>query len=304
MELRHLRYFCAVAERKSFTLAARYLHVSQSGVSGQIRSLESEMGLKLLKRNRRDVSLTPEGAVFAREAAEILAHADRAIEMTVRASQGQYGNLSVGLCGPATAPFLPALIREFRKRQPEVSLALKDVSPVDQPAALANGFLDVGFTRSIPPEFRRALDSEVFFREPVVVALPETHPLARESAIRLAQLAAEPFVLYSRVAAPDLFDATIGFCRKAKFSPQVVDMPTLWQSVLTLVEAGEGVALIPACVQQLRSNGVVFRTLRDPGCLLDVVLAWRRDELNAIRDCFLALLRNNRPETKLRVQHA
>src|SRR5271155_3945099 len=118
MELRHLRYFCAVAELQSFTRAARYLHVSQSGVSGQVRDLENEIRVKLLRRNQREVSLTPEGAVFLREAREILQRSERAIEMTVRASRGQFGKLSIGLCGPATAPFLPRLIRGFRKRQP------------------------------------------------------------------------------------------------------------------------------------------------------------------------------------------
>ena len=284
-------------------MAARYLHVSQSGVSGQIRDLEKEIGVKLLHRSQRDVSLTPQGAVFFREAREILAQADRAVEMAVRASHGQYGKLSVGLCGPATAPFLPALIREFREQHPGVSLALKDIEPVQQPSALANAVIDVGFTRSIPAEFRKTLDSEIFFRERVVAALPKGHALSNEPAIRLAQLAAEPVVLYSRAGAPDLFDALVGFCRKAKFSPHVVDTPSLWQSVLTLVEAGEGVALIPACVQQLRSTGVIFRPLHDQGCLLDVVLAWRRDEPSAIRDGFLALLRKRRPEIERQMDH-
>src|SRR5271165_346221 len=127
MELRHLRYFCAVAEHQSFTLAARRLHVSQSGVSGQVRDLEKEIGIALLQRNSRQVSLTPEGAIFLREAREILQHSERAVDLAVRASRGQFGKLTIGLCGPATAPFLPRLIRGFRKRQPGVNLSLKDI---------------------------------------------------------------------------------------------------------------------------------------------------------------------------------
>ena len=295
MELRHLRYFCAVAEQQSFTLAARHLHVSQSGISGQVRALEDEIGLRLLRRNQREVSLTPGGAVFLREAREILAHAQRAVQMTVRASQGQHGQLSIGLCGPATAPFLPRLIREFRKQQPTVLLALKELGPAHQPAALADGVIDIGFTRSIPAEFKRVLDSELFFREPIVAALPKGHPLAVKPAVRLTQLAAHTLVLYHRDGSPALFDAIIGFCRRAKFSPRLIDGPNQWQSVLTLVEAGEGVALIPECVQQLRSNGVIFRRLRDRSCFVDVVLAWRRAEPNVVRDAFLELLRKNRP---------
>jgi DNA-binding transcriptional LysR family regulator len=216
--------------------------------------------------------------------------------MAVRASQGQYGKLTVGLCGPATAPFLPGLIREFKKRQPGVTVSLKDMDPARQPVALANGVIDIGFTRSVPPEFQKVLRSQIFFREPLIAALPKGHPLANEPTIQLAQLAAEPFVLYARAGAPELFDTIAGFCKKAKFSPRVVDSPDLWQTVLTLVEAGEGVSLVPACVKHLRSNGVVFRTLSDRRRLLEVVLAWRQEEPSAIRDGFLHVLRKNLPE--------
>ena len=296
MELRHLRYFCAVAENQSFTLAARQLHVSQSGVSGQVRDLEKELGVTLLRRNQRDVSLTPEGAIFLREAREILARSERAVEMVVRASRGQFGELGIGLCGPATAPFLPRLIREFREREPGVTVALKDLSPALQPEALAHGEIDIGFTRGIPPEFRKVLRSEVLFREPLLAALPREHALTKERTIRVAQLAKDRFVLYAREGAPEMFDAIVAICKKAKYCPRIVASPNLWQTVLTMVEAGEGVAIVPACVQQLRSDGVSFHPLIDRGCHMDVVLAWRRDEPNAIRDGFLDLLRNNRAE--------
>jgi DNA-binding transcriptional LysR family regulator len=304
MELRHLRYFCAVAEEKSFTAASRRLHISQSGVSGQIRDLEKEVGAMLLRRNQREVSLTPEGAIFLREAQEILSHAERAVEMVARASRGQLGRISIGLCGPATAPILPRLIREFRKRQPGVLVALKDVEPASQPASLVSGEIDIGFTRSVPPEYRKDLGSELFFREPIVAALPDGHPLAKEEAIQLGQLSRERFVLYAREGAPELFDAIVSLCRRAKFSPNIVDTPKLWQSVLTLVEAGEGAALVPACVQHLRSNGVTIKTLRERNCQVDVIVAWRRDHPDAIRDGFLTLLRRNRPDIERRMGHA
>jgi DNA-binding transcriptional LysR family regulator len=296
MELRHLRYFCTVAKYQSFTTAARALHVSQSGVSGQIRDLEKELGVSLLRRNQREVSLTPEGAVFLREAQEILDRSEQAIELAVRASRGQFGQLTIGLCGPATAPFLPRLIREFRKDQPGVKLALKNIDPVGQPGALVNREIDIGFARSIPPQLKPVLSSEVFFREPVLAALPKGHALGGERSVHLSQLAADRFVLYSRDGAPDLFDALVSFCKKAKFSPNIVDSPNLWQSVLTMVEADEGVALVPACVQHLRSDGVTFHPLRGRNRVLDVILAWRRNEPDAIRDTFLDLLRKSRPE--------
>jgi DNA-binding transcriptional LysR family regulator len=295
MELRHLRYFCAVAEHQSFTLAARHLHISQSGISGQVSDLEKEIGVKLLNRNQREVSLTSQGAVFLREAREILEHAERAVELAVRASRGQFGKLTIGLCGPATAPFLPRLIRSFRKREPDVTLALRDIDPAGQPEALVRRDIDIGFTRSILPQLRPQLHSELLFREPLVVVLPKGHPLATEPTIAISQLSAQRFVLYSRDSAPDIFDAIVSICRKAKFSPNIVDSPNLWQSVLTMVESGEGIALVPACIQHLRANGVSFHALRDRGCMLDVILAWRRNEPDAIRDSFLDLLRANRP---------
>ncbi len=304
MELRHLRYFCAVADHQSFTLAARHLHVSQSGVSGQVRDLEKEIGIALLQRNSRDVSLTPEGAIFLREAREILKHSERAVDLAVRASRGQFGRLTIGLCGPATAPFLPRLIRGFRKSQPGVNLSLKDIDAMQQPEALIQGKIDIGFTRSIPPQFRPLLRSEVLFSEPLVAALPRGHVLSNEQSIQVAQLAADRLVLYSREGAPDLFDAIVTLCKKAKFSPKVADSPNLWQSVLTMVEAGEGVALVPSCVQHLRSNGVTFHALRDRGSMLDVILAWRNNEADAIRDSFLNLLRSSREEIVRLMQNA
>jgi DNA-binding transcriptional LysR family regulator len=304
MELRHLRYFCAVAEEQSFTSAARRLHVSQSGVSGQVKDLEAELGVTLLRRNQREVALTPEGALFLHEAQEIIARVGRAAELVTRASQGQYGKLTIGLCGPATSPFLPRLVREFKRRQPGVMLSLKDIEPARQPSALANQEIDIGFTRSIPPEFRKTLRSEIYFSEPIVAAMPRGHELLETAPIQLSQLATERLILYAREAAPELFDEIIAMCKRAKFSPNIVDTPRVWQTVLTMVEAGEGIALVPACAQHLRSNDVSFKTLRDKKCQVDVVLAWRQSDPDAIRDGFLNLLRKSRPNIERAVQES
>jgi len=298
MELRHLRYFCAVAEEQSFTLAARRLHVSQSGVSGQVRELERELGVSLFRRNTRAVSLTPEGSAFLREARNILDLSDRAVEMVMQSAKGRCGRLNIGLCGPATAPFLPRLIREFRKRQPGISLSLKDLDPAHQPEALVNGEIDVGFTRGIPASLRRTVASEVFFREPLVAVLPQGHRLENAEAISLKQLAGDRFVLYARENAPELFDAIVSLCKRARFSPDIVDTPGLWQSVLTMVEAGEGVSIVPSSVQHLRSQGTVFMPLRDRGSLIEVVLAWRADPADPVRESFLDFLRKHQVEVK------
>jgi DNA-binding transcriptional LysR family regulator len=296
MELRHLRYFCAVAEERSFTAAGRRLNVSQSGISGQIRDLEREIGVALLSRNQREVSLTSEGAAFLKEAHEILARAERAVEIARKASHGHFGKLTVGLCGPVTALFLPKLIRTFRKHHPAVTLVLKERAPSEQVAALVNGEIDVGFTRAVPVEAKHSIKSELLFREAVVAALIKDHPLAKEERISAPRLAREPLVLYSREAGPEIFDPIIAMCTRARFAPKIAATSASWQSILTLVEAGEGIALVPACVQQMRSNDVVFRPLQDGACSLDAIVAWRRNDTNAVRESLLDVLRDKRAE--------
>jgi len=296
MELRHLRYFCAVAEHGSFTTAARQLNVSQSGVSGQVRDLEKEIGVALFRRNQREVTLTPEGSDFFHEAREVLIRADRAVELVVRSSKGVSGTLTVGLCGPVTAAFLPKLIRKFRKQFPGVTLALRERAPSEQIEALLNGHIDIAFTRGIPAEFKPLLCHELLVREPLVIALPKGHPLASEQTVALKRLSNERLILFCREGAPEVFDGIVAMCKKAKFSPRIGDTPRSWQSILTMVEAGEGIAVVPSCVQHLRANDIVFRSLADKRCKVDAIFAWRRNESSTVKDSFLALLRAKRTE--------
>lgn len=295
MELRHLRYFCGVAELRSFTLAARQLNISQSGVSGQIRDLETEIGVKLLHRNQREVSLTPEGMAFWGEAREILARVERAVEITVKTSAGGSGKLTVGLCGPVTAPFLPRLICKFRRQFPGASVALKERAPAEQVDALVSREIDISFSRSIPADLRPHLNHELLLREPVVLAMHCEHPFSALSAVPVRQLAKERLVLYDRAGAPEIFDAIIAMCKRARFSPRIADSPRSWQAVLTMTEAGEGIAVVPACVRHLRADDVVFRPLKGGSCTLDAIVAWRRNEPSALLDGFLSLLRSSRP---------
>jgi DNA-binding transcriptional LysR family regulator len=295
MELRHLKYFCAVAEHRNFTVAARTLNVSQSGVSGQVRDLELEIGLLLLRRNKREVLLTPAGAVFFEEARDILMRAERAIELANRAAEGQSGKLTVGLCGPVTATFLPRVIRTFRKQHPAVALSVRERTPAEQVNALLSGMIDIGFSRSVPSDVRHLVGYELLFREPVIVAIPKAHPLAQLDAVPVSRLAPERLVLYARDGAPEVFDSITAMCRKAKFSPKVSDTPRSWHSVLTMVESSEGLALIPQCVQHLKGNDIVFRPLRDGGCKLDAMVVWRRNEPSALQESFLRLVKRKRP---------
>ena len=296
MELRHLRYFCAVAQHGSFTTAARQLNVSQSGVSGQVRDLEREIGVDLFRRKQREVTLTPEGAAFLQEAREILLRTDRAVASAVRSSQGVSGTLTVGLCGPTTAAFLPKLIRRFRKQFPGVTIALRELAPSAQIDGLLSGQIDVAFTRGIPTESKHLLFHELLVREPLIVALPKGHPLSGEQAIAISRLAEERLIVYCREGAPEVFDAIVAMCKKARFSPRIGDTPRAWQSILTMVEADEGVGIVPSCVQYLRSDEVIFRPLTDKRCQVDAIFAWRRNENSTVTDTFLTLLRAKRAE--------
>jgi DNA-binding transcriptional LysR family regulator len=296
MELRHLRYFCAVAEQRSFSVAARQLNVSQSGVSGQIQDLERELGFPLFRRNRRDVALTPEGVVFYDEARGILDRTTRAVEMATSHSKGESGRIVVGLCGPVTAPFLPKLIRAFRKRHPKATLALRERLPSEQTDALLNKEIDIGFARSVRPEAKSLLRCELLFREPVIAAIPRGHALAKLDDISVKQLAREPLVLYCREAGPEIFNAIVLACQKAHFSPRIADTPRSWQSLLTMVEAEEGIGLIPHCVQHLRADEVVFKRLRENSCHVDALVAWRADGLTRLQQSFLEQIRSRRAD--------
>ncbi len=263
-----------------------------------MRDLEKEIGVSLFRRNQREVTLTPEGSVFLHEAREILIRADRAVELVVKSSKGEAGSLTVGLCGPATAVFLPRLIRKFRRQFPGVTVALRELNTSEQIEALLNGHIDIAFTRGISAESKPFLNHEFFLSEPLVVALPKGHPLASEQAVALNQLAKERLILYFREGSPEVFDSIVAMCKKAKFSPRIGDTPRSWQSILTMVEAGEGVAIVPSAVQYLRADDVIFRPLRDKRCKVDAMIAWRRNESSKVMNSFLDLLRARREEVK------
>jgi len=210
MELRHLRYFRAVAESKGFREAARRLHVVQPALSQTVSDLERELGVRLLTRNSRSVRLTSEGEVFLKEAKEILAHADRSVELARGAARGEIGSLSVGFLGSATAFFLPRIIRDYRRRFPSVRLTLREMAPAPQIDEFRAGRLDVGFTRPISAADETWLRSECLYRDSLLAVLPKGHGACARAVVSVQQLADEPFVLFHRAGAPELFDAIVG----------------------------------------------------------------------------------------------
>ena len=283
MELRHLRYFVTVAEELHFGRAAERLHMSQPPLSTQIRALEEEMGVQLLNRTQRRVSLTQAGNVFLREARQILARLEQAVLMARRAERGEIGELAIGFISVADYNVLPDVLRDFRRRYPLVNLSLKEATTDAQLEDLVNGRIDVGFV--LPPIIEPALDSVAILREPLIAALPKRHPAAaRPGKIPLAALADSPFILFPRRMAPGLYDDIVSFCRKAGFSPRVEQEAIQMQTIVSLVSAELGVSLIPDSLKNLQRTGVVYRQLKETSPLTEIHLAWRRqDALPALR---------------------
>lgn len=293
MELRHLRYFCAVAHWQGFNRAAHALHVSQSAVSEQILDLEREIGAPLLNRSQRRISLTPAGEAFLEDARKILAASASALDRARRSARGEIGSLRTAFLVWGVSTFLPRVIREFRHLHPGVHLSLAEMLPAAQSEALLRGALDVGFTRPLQPPYSARLRSEILLHDPLIAVLPGDHPLGRRP-IALRELADESFVLCERDVSPTLFDRITSLCEQAGFSPRIVQTSNVLSSVLSLVEAGEGVALIPSSLGQVRNSELAFCPITEPQGSIELVMAWSPEREGAVQQLFLEFVRSRK----------
>jgi DNA-binding transcriptional LysR family regulator len=273
MELRHLRYFIAVADQGSFTGAASRLHVAQSAISEQLSNLEEEIGVPLFERSARKATLTAAGELFLEEARRVLSSADHAVEVAQRAHRGEVGTLRIGFFAGAVGVSFPKLIRSFRAKHPHVQLALVEMTSTQQWQALVKGEIDVGFTRRIEPEFRPELRSELVQQDPIVAILPKNHP-AVPGPVDLRDLANDSFVLSAREVSPAVFDKVIELCSEAGFSPRIASISSVWASVVLMIEAGEGVGLLPLNQQQYRTPELAFCPLKAKGAFVEFVMVW------------------------------
>jgi len=293
LELRHLRYFCALADFGTFAKAGAHLHISQSAISEQVADLEREVGGPLLDRSQRRTRLTPQGLLFLDEARKTLLASERALDVTRRSFKGEVGTLSIGFFPWGTRGFFARIIREYRKLFPEVRLSLHEMLALAQVEALNAGKIDIGFTRPLEPPFNRRLRDELLFREPVVVALPRAHRLAGPS-VDIAELAAERFVMRDRPDIPMLFDNILALCAGAGYSPRIANTTSTWSGILTLVESGEGIALVPSGVRHLRTTGVVFAELKPETIHVGMAIAWNPANENPMQRAFLRLVMENK----------
>ncbi|MBO0694527.1 MAG: LysR family transcriptional regulator [Verrucomicrobia bacterium] len=301
MELRHLRYFVGVAHHLNYSEASRRLHVAQPAISQTILDLEDELGIKLLHRTKRTVQLTTAGAVFLREAEQILRHATAAAQLARRAAAGETGSLGIGFFGTAASPFLPSLVQSYRQKFPDVQLQLYEMTPDQQLAAFDDGRIDLGFSRKLPPDRRAEFEEENVYMDELGVALCPIHRLARQKVVRLKSLAGEPFVQFHRKGARTLFDEVIAVCRRAGFSPRIVNEPDFMATVLTLVESGLCVSIVPRCVASLK-RPLVIRSIIPKSTQIPLCVLWRKSSENPAVHAFLEVLRAARPKIRKQME--
>ena len=285
MELRHLRYFVTVAEELHFGRAAQRLQMAQPPLSQQIRQLEAELDVQLLYRTKRTVRLTDAGQVFLQEARHLLMQADQAIAIAQRADRGEVGRLSLGFVGSATDSILPVILKAFRQRFPKVQLILHEMTTAEQVEALHNNRIQLGFIR--PPLNDEDLILETVLQESLVVALPEAHPLATQTQVSLVSLAEQPFVLSPRHLGAGFYDQIYRLCQQAGFTPQVAQEAIQMPTILSLVAAELGVALVPASLQNWQRVGVVYKPLADSTPQIELAISWRQTDTSPVLHQFI-----------------
>ena len=289
MELRHYRYFIAVAEELHFRRAAERLHISQPPLSQQIKQLETELGVRLLERSSRRVELTDAGRTFLGEAHAVLAAVDRSVTRVRRTARGELGWLRLGFVASAVADLLPPLLERFRAATPDVEFELHGLNTEEQVRALDSDVIDLGIARDLQRSER--FERILLRTEPLVAVLPGAHPLAGRSAIGLADLADDDFIALPRSRVPRLHDRLLSLCRVAGFNPHLAQEAMQFPTILSLVAANIGVAIVPASVQGFRSAGVVYTPLRDEGAVSSLQLVHRPHEPSPVVARFIKLNR-------------
>jgi len=289
MELRHLKYFVAVAEELNFTRAAARLHTSQPSLSQQIRQLEAELGIALLERSRQYVALTSAGRIYLREAKDVLARIEHAGRLAKQAADGRAGDLSIGTFAAADVRILPALRPLVAAHLPHLRLVLHSKYAIDPLAGLIAGTLDVAFMRG--PIDSDQLDIRELLREQIVVMLPAHHPLARRKSVPVELLDDLPCITMDRSLSPALHDAISALYRQARIRMHAVSSADNVLGHLRLVQEGLGFALLPDSMGALLPPGVVVKELKcDPAPTVSIVVAWKMGNTSPLVSAFVDLV--------------
>lgn len=290
MELRHLRYFVAVAQTGHFTRAAEQLGISQPPLSQQIQKLEHEVGTPLIKRLTRGIELTETGKTLYKDACEIIKLTDAALERARNVARGISGSVNIGFaCSTAFNPTVFSLLRRFRENYPKMHLQPQEKDMSALMNALEEGNLDFAFIR-LPCERSKDFMCRVIDTEKMMVALPRTHPLSQNKSLSLLELKDEPLITFPREVAPSLYDQTINACEEAGFTPLLGQQSPQLTSAISMVGGGFGFALVPASLSKIDEKNVVCLESLRALPTSDIAIAWRRGDSGHVILHLLSLL--------------
>ncbi len=285
MELRQIRSFLSVAETLHFGRSAELIHLSQPALSLQIRALEEESGVRLFERNRRRTTLTAAGVAFRDEAARALSQLDQAIHRARLAANGKLGLLRIGFISTAGSEIVPDIFRQFRQLNPDVEFSLRAITTADQIRMLETGSLDIGFLR-LPIGEHLALDVVTVHRERFVLVVPSSHKLAKKKKVRLSDVSGEDFVMYERTYAPGFHDLVFGILRDARIVPNVSQTAAEISTVISLVVAHMGIAILPASAVKHSVASVVACNIIDQIPMSEIGMAVRKGTRVPVVDNF------------------
>jgi len=290
IELRHFRYFLAVAETLHFSNAAVRLGIAQPPLSQQIKRLEQLLGHRLFDRTTRGVRLTLAGQLLAERARSTIEKIQDDLAQVRRLGRGEEGTLTVGFSGSVMFTDLPVAIERYRRQYPKVELRLRELATSAQIAALLEGTLDLAFLRDGDPT--DGIQMSTLMEERYVAVLPQTHRLARKSSLRVRDLSQEPFVLFARRMGPLAFDRTIACCERSGFRPNIVQDAPQWPTLVRLVAAGLGVSLAPACVANVALSGAVYREVHS-ACRTSIDLGMKTGSAKTLASNFTEVARQH-----------
>lgn len=288
MELRHLRYFIAVAEELHFSKAAERLHIAQPPLSQQIQQLEAELGVQLFHRKtKRQVLLTEAGKAFLQAAYQLLVQLETSVALTQRIGRGQTGQLRIGFTSLVIYDLLPLILQQFHAQFQQVELVLRELTTSQQEQALRDSLIDVGFAH--PPLEDDTLSSQCIHRQNLVVALPSTHSLAQEEQICVRSLLNEPLIVFPRYLAPGLYDRIMSLFEQENCQPNITQSAIQMQTIIALVSARMGVAITPSSLQNLQRPGVTYRPIVEQVPVIETAVIWQPESLTPILENFLQL---------------
>ena len=290
MDLRHFRYFQAIAEELSFSRAARRLNVVQPALSRAIKELEAELNVELLARTRRVVTLTAAGKALLDDTSLMFERLEQTIRRVRRAAAGQIGELRLGYIGPPTQQFLGRVLEEYKKRCPDVTVHLEERTPERVWEMVAKGRLDIGLTRPVLAHAALRMEIIPLRDERLCAALPRNHPWATKKTLSWKSLATQPLILLARREGAGLYDEILATCRQSGFTPKIGQAPSLISTILRYVESGSGIGIVPECLAETDPSKRWTAVQLTPARTIPLVLVWKKEGEEPPAAAFRALV--------------